>query len=306
MKKRNPQLLVLVGAPGSGKTTFAKYHLRTHLNWARVCRDDFRLMHFSGGNFLSDRDELMITKMIEASIETLLVGRTNVIADATHTKKEYLELYIKKFGHLADVSFKVFDEAPEILHQRCLARQAETGKHIPAAAIKHHAESLRSLQQQFDFSTRQKTPLQHNIRQQDSSLPKAIICDLDGTLALLNGRNPFDASASHQDQLNTPVANLLINYRQSGYKILLVSGREDKYRTPTLQFLEQHSIPYDMLLMRQEGDSRKDAIIKKELFDQELKDKYFIEFILDDRNQVVDMWRNELQLPCFQVFYGDF
>lgn len=37
-----------------------------------------------------------------------------------------------------------------------------------------------------------------------------------------------------------------------------------------------------------------------------IQDQYFVEFILDDRNQVVDLWRNELNLPCLQVYYGDF
>ena len=40
------KLLILVGAPGSGKSTFARYFLRTEDNWIRVNRDDFRLMQF--------------------------------------------------------------------------------------------------------------------------------------------------------------------------------------------------------------------------------------------------------------------
>jgi hypothetical protein len=58
--------------------------------------------------------------------------------------------------------------------------------------------------------------------------------------------------------------------------------------------------------MRITSDNRKDSIIKKEIFAEHIQDKYYIEFVLDDRNQVVDMWRNELKLPCFQVYYGDF
>jgi len=58
--------------------------------------------------------------------------------------------------------------------------------------------------------------------------------------------------------------------------------------------------------MRKEDDMRKDAIIKRELFDNFIEGKYQIEFVLDDRNQVVDLWRNELKLSCFQVYYGDF
>lgn len=141
---------------------------------------------------------------------------------------------------------------------------------------------------------------------QNPDLPKAIICDLDGTLALMNGRNPFDAERCEHDTLNEPVGNLLRNYKKLGYQILLVSGREEQFKPQTLLFLEKHAIAFDALIMRKTKDFRKDAIIKTEIYNEQIKDNYFIEFVLDDRNQVVDMWRKELGLPCFQVFYGDF
>jgi hypothetical protein len=53
---------------------------------------------------------------------------------------------------------------------------------------------------------------------QNTALPKAIICDLDGTLALMNGRNAFDASTCDQDLRIEPVANVLNNYKILGYK----------------------------------------------------------------------------------------
>jgi hypothetical protein len=57
--------------------------------------------------------------------------------------------------------------------------------------------------------------------------------------------------------------------------------------------------------MRAESDFRKDSIVKKELFDNHIKNKYFIEYVLDDRNQVVDMWR-DMGLKCLQVQEGNF
>ena len=57
--------------------------------------------------------------------------------------------------------------------------------------------------------------------------------------------------------------------------------------------------------MRKTGDNRKDCVVKREIFDAEIKDKYYIKFILDDRNQVVDMWR-KMGLTCLQVADGDF
>ena len=46
--------------------------------------------------------------------------------------------------------------------------------------------------------------------------------------------------------------------------------------------------------------------VKIDMYNQFVKDKFDVEFVLDDRNQVVDMWRKELNLKCFQVNYGDF
>ncbi|MEB3173721.1 MAG: polynucleotide kinase, partial [Cyanobacteriota bacterium] len=130
--------------------------------------------------------------------------------------------------------------------------------------------------------------------------PSAIICDLDGTLCLLKGRNPYDASHCDEDDLNPVVASLLV-----GRRVLLVSGREEKYREPTLRFLAKHQIKYEHLWMRATGDLRKDAVIKREIFERRIRNQYNIEFVLDDRNQVVELWRS-LGLVCLQVAEGDF
>ncbi len=305
MKRKNPQLLILVGAPGSGKSTFAKYFIRTEENWMRLCRDDFRTMHFTYSN-LPPHEEGLITQMVDASIETLLRKRCNVLLDATHCRAEYLNYYIEKFNFLADISFKVFEVNAKTIANRCAKRYAETGKFIPNKVQQRYINELNELKSHFDFSTR---PLQDNHVEtmvQDLSLSKAIICDLDGTLALMNKRNPFDASHCDEDELNVPVANTLKTFAKEGYQILLVSGREERFREPTLKFLETYEIPYNQLWMRQSRDYRKDSIIKSEIFEAQIKDKYYVEFVLDDRDQVVELWRKELKLPCFQVNYGSF
>ena len=303
--KKNPQLLILIGAPGSGKTTFAAYQVRTNTNWMRVSRDDLRNMQFSK-TFLSEAQENAITKLLFAGIEALLLQKINIIVDATHTKANYLEEYIEQFGHLADIAFKMFEAPFSTLQSRCENREAATGQHIPNKAILHHMQALESLKACFDFSVRPKKPLRNLIAPQKRSLPKAIICDLDGTLALMDDRNPFDASRAENDRLNSPVATTLRLYKENGYQVLLVSGRSESYRTPTIKFLANHRILYDVLWMRPQDNYKKDSIIKREIYDQYIRDQYAVELVLDDRDQVVDMWRKQLQLPCFQVFYGKF
>jgi hypothetical protein len=58
--------------------------------------------------------------------------------------------------------------------------------------------------------------------------------------------------------------------------------------------------------MRRTGDRRKDSVVKRQMYERTVAGKYDVLFVLDDRNQVVDMWRKELNLACFQVDYGDF
>lgn len=302
-----PKLLILVGAPGSGKSTFARYFIRTEDNWVRVNRDDFRLMQF-GDTLMSPFYEEHITKMVEASVITLLKNHTNVIIDATNSSLRTLEDMVRTYTEYADISFKVFDLSVEELVKRCDKRYEQTGKFIPKSAIEKHVTQLQYTKEKFDFKPIPRTVKEATLTYtaQDSTLPKAVICDLDGTLSLLNGRDPYDASSADEDLLNVPVARVLQMAKAQGYKVILLSGREQLYREPTERFLSKYQIAYDLLLMRTTNDYRKDNIIKKELFQQEIAGKYFIEFLLDDRNQVVDMWRKDLQLPCFQVNYGDF
>ena len=301
------KLLILVGAPGSGKSTFARYFLRTEDNWIRVNRDDFRLMQF-GDSLMIPFYEERISKMVEASVLTLLKSDTNVIIDATNTSLRTIQDMIHTYTEYADISFKVFDLPVDELVKRCDKRYEETGKFISKSVVERNVANLKHTLEKFDFAPipRKVQVATSSYATQDKNLPKAVICDLDGTLSLLNGRDPYNAATCDNDLLNEPVAAALKMAKQQGYQVILLSGREDKFREPTMRFLDKHQIGYDLLLMRTSNDFRKDNIIKRELFESEIQGKYFVEFLLDDRNQVVDMWRKDLHLPCFQVNYGDF
>jgi uncharacterized HAD superfamily protein len=135
---------------------------------------------------------------------------------------------------------------------------------------------------------------------------KAIICDIDGTLADMGTRKPFDFENVDRDQVKHATAEAVRVFHNAGYRIILLSGREDSSQTKTKNWLKANDIPYHDLLMRKTRDFRKDAIIKKELYEIHIKNKYEVLLVLDDRDQVVKMWREELGLTCFQVDYGDF
>ena len=142
-------------------------------------------------------------------------------------------------------------------------------------------------------------------------LPDCIIVDIDGTLAHMNGRSPFDYSKVSTDVVDPQVAEIVRKYAQRDIQdlpdcyVVIVSGRDAVCMPETTTWLTEHNIPYDELHMRPEGDKRKDSIVKQEIYDKYIKDRYNVKFVLDDRNQVVDMWR-EIGLKVLQAAPGDF
>jgi uncharacterized protein YxjI len=141
-----------------------------------------------------------------------------------------------------------------------------------------------------------------------TSPPECVIFDLDGTFAFLGDRSPYDASRAEHDEVNQAVHFVYQAIRRGKPEtvILLVSGREDRWRPETERWLERHGIIADELFMRRAGDRRKDTVVKREIYERHIAGHYTVRVVFDDRDQVVRLWRDELDLPCFQVAWGNF
>lgn len=139
-------------------------------------------------------------------------------------------------------------------------------------------------------------------------LPKVVLCDIDGTVARRGERDPYDMTRVAEDDVNLPVAMTLNAYTLYGLPIIFISGRSETARADTEAWIDRHlpGVCPIGLHMRADGDIRKDAIVKRELYDANIHEQYEVVVVLDDRDQVVSLWRKELGLPCFQVAYGDF
>tara|TARA_S200002703_G_scaffold29512_1_gene25415 strand:- start:8518 stop:9000 length:483 start_codon:yes stop_codon:yes gene_type:complete len=155
----------------------------------------------------------------------------------------------------------------------------------------------------------------------------AIIVDVDGTLADMRGvRGPFEWLKVSQDKPHKDVIDLVKDleslgefyhqdddengYREKSvfikkYKIIIVTGRDGICEESTKVWLEHYKIPYDEFFIRPEGDFRKDNVIKSEIYMDHIRPKYDVKFVIDDRDQVVDMWRS-LGLRVLQVAPGNF
>lgn len=140
-----------------------------------------------------------------------------------------------------------------------------------------------------------------------------IIVDIDGTLSDLTHRLHF----IHQDKKNWDsfFANVLYDTAHNhivdivkvlgkSYHIILCSGRPERCRADTLFWLKDNAVVFDELYMRKDGDHREDYLVKQELLEEIMID-YTPVAAIDDRKQVVDMWRSN-GVPCLQCADGDF
>lgn len=138
-----------------------------------------------------------------------------------------------------------------------------------------------------------------------AQLMAAIIVDIDGTIADKGNRDPYDWSKVIEDTPHTNIM-ILVHMLSAYYEPIFMSGRSDVCRVDTLKWLNKQAFTKPLLYMRKDGDYRPDTEIKKEMYHQHVVGKWDIRFVLDDRNKVVEMWREQLGLTCLQVADGDF
>lgn len=146
-------------------------------------------------------------------------------------------------------------------------------------------------------------------------MPKAVIFDIDGTIANNDERQKILKDNVHDwqnffnemgnDTVNKAISEIYnIIKKTKKYKMLIVTGRPETYRKITEQWLIWNRVEYDNLYMRSENDCRSDVDVKREIL-QKIREQYDVSFVFDDRTSVVKMWREE-GLVCFQCFDHDY
>jgi hypothetical protein len=143
----------------------------------------------------------------------------------------------------------------------------------------------------------------------DGNLPKVVLLDADGTVCIHNGRSPFEFEKCGEDLPNYPLVDIAKMFcERDDMKVIVLSGRPDTYREHTANWFNAYGIRFDDLLMRKAGDMRNDAIVKREIYEAEIKDKYSVYAVFDDRKRVVEnLWVQEgLPVFAFGNPYHDF
>lgn len=142
---------------------------------------------------------------------------------------------------------------------------------------------------------------------------RAIIFDVDGTLAKMRGRilrhgkkvAPYADWDAHDDE---PVEQVVTMAKilSEHYDIIICSGRKDSSKEVLVEWLKANQIEYEEIFMRKHDDNRPDDEVKAEIYREYIEPYYEVFAVFDDRDRVVSAWRNDLNLVCFQVAEGNF
>ena len=301
MKKDNLKILILIGIPGSGKSTWAKDYVKYNDNWIRVNRDDFREM-LKTAQVCENKIEDMITELVNQTIENALMKRLNVIVDNTNLKVKYINDIIEKFKYSADIDYRVFDVSID----KAIERDNNREKKVGSLVINKMNKEYKILMDSFSFQPVNKIAHRPFIKPNfNSNLQDVVIFDIDGTIANMGRRGPFDWDQVYKDDVNPIVVEQIGFHKSKGRKVIIVTGRDAACRDMTEEWLEIHGIEYDEIFTRPLNDYRKDTFIKKEIYQNEIVGKYNLLCVYDDRLQVLDMWY-EQDIFTFNVNQGNF
>ncbi|MEU4703375.1 AAA family ATPase [Nonomuraea dietziae] len=299
-------LIATRGLQGSGKSTWARAWVAEDIGGrARVNKDDLRAMvhdsiHITGVT------EQRINTARDAAITSLLRAGLDVVCDDTNLPQRVIrDLATLAAKEGAGFEVRDFTGVPlEVCIERDAARPRPVGEKVIRAThdrfLKGRALPLPLPEPATDRLVPYTPP------EKGSKAPRAVLVDVDGTLAEMNGRSPYDETRVGEDLPNMPVIRAAQAMYWRGWELVIMSGRSDACRDATVAWLHRHlGVPFTGPFMRASGDQRADWRVKADLFDEHVRHEYQVEFVLDDRDQVVQMWRR-LGLTVFQVAEGNF
>lgn len=272
--------VILRGLPASGKTTWAKELVDAKPGkYKRISKDDMRAM-FDNGHYTKGNEKFVL-KARDALILLALQEGYCPLIDDTNLHPKHIETITELVKGLAIIEIQDFTN---VSLEECIERDKKRPNYVGEQVIRRMYQ---------DFLQPVPTPPVYNY-----DLPNALLCDIDGTLALFDRKTVSAYSRDFtQDKPNRAVRMFL---NQCNMTVILLTGRQEKDRKQTESWLKMHNIPYEHLHMRQTDDKRSDYIIKQELYNEHIKDKYNVLGVFDDRLSVCRLW-HELGLPLFRV-----
>lgn len=300
-------VIFTVGVPGSGKSFWAKKYSQLHNDFVIVERDGCRhTIQASQGiptlekavvwpkwSFKTEnsKDDPVGTLQKELIATAVAGGKNIIISDTNISTKTINSLVTFILSLTKDVLFvvKIFDTPLE----KCIKNNMQRPYPVGQRVIYDMWQRLQRLKIKVDDfyiknQVMQKIPL-------DQLANKSVIVDIDGTVANHVGvRSPYDWSKVYYDTPIETVVQIVKLLRSNGWNVIIMSGRDGCCENLTKLWLQNVAqIEYDGFYMRTANDTRSDAIVKYELYQQAIRDGFTsIRLCIDDRPRIANLWRS--------------
>ena len=282
------EVIVTIGIPGCGKSKWAKdfsYSVRKTKYFALLERDIIRATMSEDGdinNYKYTRQrEKDVTTAYKARLHRVLdCGSSLIISDTNLNEQHRLDLFKYLALHYPQVrvTMKVFDTSLKT----CIKRNQKRHATVPESVLLRMEKQMRELLGKIRYGYSQ-------------GRPHCIIVDIDGTVADMKGvRGPFEWSRVGEDKPIWEVINLINGYLANpvlNTQVVFLSGRDGVCKPETKKWLDLYFKDYE-LYMRPEGSTESDDIVKERLYTNHIHLKYNVDFVMDDRKQVCQLWES--------------
>lgn len=327
--KTKPFIVVMCGVSGTGKSTLAHIIRNKIPKTLIISRDKLRelLYGFDGSNVehyyscsfnqLSSKEKI-VSKYQDELIRSTLSRGYNVIIDNTNLSKYYLSSYkiyntdvfvVSINTEYKDLIDNINDRNRKV-NSDIINNQIEKYNELKPylyslptikyndiynAIMESYNEFYKTCKNKDEYTYTINTLHQYEekVNLYNYNLKSCIVVDIDGTIAHANNRSPYNYNEVGTDDIDTTMWFILKKLSEN-YKIVYCSGRDSVCREDTLKWLKKHNFVLDNdddLYMRSIGDNRSDYIIKEELW-KEIEKNYNIDFMFDDRLQVINHARH--------------
>jgi predicted kinase len=303
-----PELVIMVGVSGSGKSVVAKQLVnRGQGRVARLNRDSLRLMLHVDVPYkktLEDR----VRNLQNAMATMLLQAGTDVIIDDTNCIRNTRQKW-EDFAKQHRAKFRVIRMTTDI--DTCIERDSkrEGREKVGEGVIRRQYKDLNELNRSTPKETSERPLTRPYFERTEylrnggwtTRLPGAawVLVDVDGTLATIEDGQGGTVRYQHDESkvLHDKPIEFVVRWVQAlypHYNICLVSGRHDWCGDDTCDWMDMHGVAFDHILMRYSGDNRSDVLVKQEILNElaAVIGKENIAFVIDDRPRVVEMWRS--------------
>lgn len=291
------KIILLQGLPLSGKSTKAKEIYNSNpKKYTIVNRDSIRL---GRGDYWIPEQENYITQVEEFSvISSINLGLIPII-DATNLNPKTLEKWenlAKEHNSELEIIKMPYIPISEAF-ERNNKRKEEGGICLSRKDIerfyKTYYKDIYIKEIEYDICTSSEPNL---------NLPLAVIFDLDKTIMFRRGRGIYDYEQANTDYFDPKAKYLIEHWINNGINILFVTGREitenslnaiyTALNIPKKKTSGVEWYPFEVF-GRQVGDHRKGVLVKEEIYETKIKDKYDVLVAFDDDREVIEMYKTK-------------